>query len=312
MKPHHARLLACLLVVAAGVGCQRTQPAEAAPATSRAPAADPWGAAPAKSVDPLPHPLCWSAEKDGHTTYFFGTMHVGVDPARVPAWVLARLDASPTFAMETDLGDASLGDMQRKDGGSLHGDLGDAYWQKLQAALPRGVAGRVDRMKPMVAATMLSLRGLPETAPMDGALLGHAREHGKHILYLEPASKEEALLEKWMNTTALRDMLDDLSWGEEHTKEMVDAYLAGDDHKILSLSDDERAEWLKEGHPAAQYDQQMQDLLYGRNASWIPELKKMHAAGGGFVAVGAMHLIGPHSVLDLLAKDGFRITRLSK
>lgn len=308
MKPRHA-LLACLLVAAAGVGCQRTQSANAAPAPARA--ADPWGAKP-KAVEPLPHPLIWSAQKDGHTTYFFGTMHVGVDPDRVPAWVLAKLAASPAFAMETDLGDPSLLDMKRKDGGSLHADLGDAYWGKLETALPHGIADRVDRMKPMVAATMLSLRGLPETAPMDGVLLGHARAEHKRVIYLEPASKEEALLEKWMNTSALKDMLDDLSWGDAHTKAMVAAYVAGDDAKILELTAEERTEWLREGHSAAQYDQQMQDLLYGRNASWIPEIEQMHAAGGGFVAVGAMHLIGPHSVLALLAKDGYRITRLSK
>ena len=33
----------------------------------------------ATSAGPLPHPLLWSVEKDGHTTYFFGTMHAGID-----------------------------------------------------------------------------------------------------------------------------------------------------------------------------------------------------------------------------------------
>jgi uncharacterized protein YbaP (TraB family) len=172
------------------------------------------------------------------------------------------------------------------------------------------VAAKVDALKPMVAATMLSLRGLPQTAPMDGVLLAHAQREHKPIVYLEPAAKEEALLEKWMDTRALKDMLDDLDWSEQHSRAMLAAYVAGDAQKILSLANDERAEWIKDGHDAAEYDEQMKELLYARNASWIPELEKMHAAGGGFVAVGAMHLIGQRSVLDLLAKDGFTITRV--
>ena len=54
----------------------------------------------------------------------------------------------------------------------------------------------------------------------------------------------------------------------------------------------------------------MKELLLDRNASWIEPIEKLHARGGGFVAVGAMHLIGKRSVLDLLAQRGFTIKRL--
>ena len=42
----------------------------------------------------------------------------------------------------------------------------------------------------------------------------------------------------------------------------------------------------------------------------IDAIDKLHHAGGGFVAVGAMHLIGPRSVLDLLAHKGYKVTRV--
>jgi len=61
----------------------------------------------------------------------------------------------------------------------------------------------------------------------------------------------------------------------------------------------------------AEYDREMDDLLYGRNASWIAPIEQLHAAGGGFVAVGALHLLGPRSVLDLLAHRGYRVTRVA-
>ena len=40
-------------------------------------------------------------------------------------------------------------------------------------------------------------------------------------------------------------------------------------------------------------------------------IEGVHTEGGGFIAVGALHLVGPHSVLDLLGQKGYRVTRLA-
>jgi uncharacterized protein YbaP (TraB family) len=264
------------------------------------------------AADVLQHPLFWSIEKDGNTTYVLGTMHMGVDPAtRIPPLVWQKLDGARAFAMETDLGKASSLDVMRHDGGTLHAELGDAYWKKLEDALGSDQARRVDAMKPMIPATLLSMRGLPDTAAMDDALYGRAASEHKPIVFLEPIEAEEAVLEKWMDVRALEAMLDDLPGGEQHAREMLAAYVAGDETKIEQLSDAERADFKKMGRSDADYDQQMEDLLFARNASWVPELEAMHAAGGGFVAVGAMHLIGTRSVLDLLRQRGYKVTRLT-
>jgi len=114
-----------------------------------------------------------------------------------------------------------------------------------------------------------------------------------------------------MDVRALEAMLDDLPGGEQHAREMLAAYIAGDEAKIESLGDSERADFKKMGRTDAEYDQQMEDLLFARNASWVPELEELHEAGGGFVAVGAMHLIGKRSVLDLLRQRGYKVTRLT-
>jgi uncharacterized protein YbaP (TraB family) len=92
---------------------------------------------------------------------------------------------------------------------------------------------------------------------------------------------------------------------------MLDAYIAGDETKIVAISDSEKDDALEHGYTAAEYDQEMNEMLYDRNASWIDALDRLHAAGGGFVAVGALHLVGPRSVLALLAGKGYRVTRLA-
>src|SRR5512139_170993 len=138
-------------------------------AESAGPAAtvDPWQQKAAKK-DPLKAIFFWSAEKDGKTTYFLGTMHMGVEPeTRLPQIVWDKLDAAKTFAMEADLSDPKLGDVMMRTKGSLHEDLGDDYWAKLEAAVGP-MAKQMDRLTPMAAAAMMALKDLPKTSPMDG------------------------------------------------------------------------------------------------------------------------------------------------
>jgi uncharacterized protein YbaP (TraB family) len=273
--------------------------------------ADPWSAQPPPK-DPLKKPLFWKAEKDGKTTYFLGTMHMGVDPtSRIPDAVFAALDEKPTFAMETDLADAAKLDLQRRDGTTLKDELGPEYWKKLEDALGAAQAAQLNKLKPMVPATLISLRGLPQTAPMDGVLHARATRQNKHIVFLEPFELQATVLLKWMNARALKDMLDDIAGTDARAKKMLDAYVAGEGEQLMAVFEEERAIWKKNGRPESEFDEQMTDLLYKRNASWIASIEKLHAEGGGFVAVGAAHLIGPGSVLDLLEKQGYKVTRVT-
>ncbi len=165
-------------------------------------------------------------------------------------------------------------------------------------------------MKAMVPASLLSMRGMPQTAPMDGNLVEHAKRAHKHIVYLEPAKLQIDVLDKYMDARALKEMLDDTD-GAARQKELLDAYIAGDDAKMQQLTDAEKDFALKFGYTAAEYDAEMEDMLFKRNASWIDEIDKLTQDGGGFVAVGAMHLLGKRSVLDLLAQRGYKVTRLT-
>jgi uncharacterized protein YbaP (TraB family) len=273
--------------------------------------ADPWSK-PAPKKDPLARPLFWSIEKDGITSYALGTIHVGVDAeARLPEIVWSKLDAAKSFAMETDLTDPALQKILVCTGCSLKKDLGDKHWAKLEEVLGKDVAARIETMKPMVAATMMSLRGLPSTTQMDTLLLARAQRANKSIVYLELAEHEAAVLEKVMNVKALKAMLDDVEGGLENTKKMLDAYVSGDEVAMVKMSDAERTHALAHGYTAAEYDESMKVVLYDRNAAWIAPIEKLHAAGGGFIAVGAMHLVGPKNVLELLTAKGYKVSRVA-
>ncbi|HET7506221.1 MAG TPA: TraB/GumN family protein [Kofleriaceae bacterium] len=302
-----------------GTGCRRAHEANATAEVTTTPRPEAGNAAgsaarpaatSAAPISLLPRPLLWAVEKDGTTSYFLGTMHVGIDPERLPPGVWDKLHAAATFAMEADLDDPAAAALLRPTEGSLHDQLGDDYWKKLEAAMGPSVARSLDHVPPMIPAAALSLRGLPQTTPMDKALAARAGELGKPIVFLEPASRQLAILGKWMNVKALKMMLDELPQEEQHARAMLDAYVDGDEARLVELGDREKQEALRHGYTAAEYDQEMSEMLYDRNASWLDALEKLHAAGGGFVAVGALHLVGPRSVLALLAGKGYRVTRL--
>lgn len=289
-------------------GQDRAQP-NVAPVAQPA-SADPWSA-PEPEKQPLERPLFWKLEKDGHTSYLLGTMHIGVDAhARLPQIVWDKLDEAKTFAMETDAANAKF-DLSRNDGITLRDEIGEAHWNKLEAALGPAHAQQLLHMKASVVATLLSVRGLPPTPAMDGVLYGRALDRKKNIVFLETPELAFALLEKWLDARAVKDLLDDLSGAEARQRELLAAYLSGDDTRIVKTLERERELWLAKGRPAQEWDEQMEDMLYRRNAAWIEPIEKLHAAGGGFIAVGAAHAVGPRSVLALLEQRGFAITRVT-
>lgn len=324
MKLRYVSLL--VAVLAASAACKKTEKAPPKPTTTEvgsatgsgsagsagsAAAADPWSK-PEPKKDPLKNPLLWSIEKDGKTSYVLGTMHTGVDPTtRLPDIVWKKLDEAKIFAMETDLGGAAKLDVLLKSGQSLKDLLGPEYWKKLEDALGVQEANRLIGFKPMIPATLISMKGLEQTPPMDGVLQGRALNQNKKIVFLEPIDLQAKVLEKWMNIQALKDMLDDVDGQQKRGHEMYDAYVSGDEKRILAINEEEHQDFIKKGRPQKEYDEQMEDMLYRRNASWIPTIEKINAEGPAFIAVGALHLVGEKSVLDMLQKKGFKITRIT-
>ena len=169
-------------------------------------------------------------------------------------------------------------------------------------------------MKPMIPATLLSMRGLPETPAMDGVLLRpRAQPRTRRSCSSSRSSARQRVLEKWMDVRALKAMLDDLAGGEQHTQGHARGVRRG------RRAEDRRAHrrrargLLKHGRTEAEYDQQMEDLLYSRNASWIAPIEKLHAEGGG---VHRRRCDAPDRQARACSicsqKKGYKVTRASR
>jgi uncharacterized protein len=290
----------------------------AGPAVETAPVAEP--AKPAEppidltlitSTEPIARPFHFLAEKNGQRLHVLGTVHLGIAPSRLPDSVWKAVEGSPIFAMETDTHDVTeqFDALMRKDGTTLDQELGAEYWAKLEAALGAQLAEGIKGMKTSVAVILLQVRAMPMTEPMDEVLRTRAAAAGARVEFLEEASFQDALLEKWLDVRALRSTLDDLEGTDEALRQLLTAYARGDEVAVSSLSTD-RTAWAASGRTDAEFDEMNREILLDRNASWIAPLEKLAGEGEVFCAVGAAHLFGAGGVLELLETRGWTIARV--
>jgi len=302
-----------LLVAALGAAsaCRKAEPApQQKPAEVAAPAAAAPAPAPAPAPAVIAKPLLWEVEKDGKQLQLLGTFHLGVDAAReLPPWVWQRFDAAHTFAMEADVMDPSLlAALRRTDGTTLDQELGAAHWAKLEQAIGADTAARLKTLAASAVTTVVMTHGLPPTAPMDMTLLERARAGGKAIVYLEPVDVQVRVL-RWLDGTTLKAMLDDLDGTRARNEKGLAVFRSGDAAAMAEMV--APAEWKAMFRRSdAEVAQAMDEMLYRRNASWIAGIEKLVAAGDAFVAVGAGHLVGDRSVIDLLLAKGYSVTRV--
>ena len=314
---------ACIAIgfaILAAIGC-RSNDAGPTPTVATPPATaahvDPWASRPQRALpppeitDPFQRPMFWAATRGGKTTYLFGTLHGGVDAERrIPRWVWDHFDAAPTLVLETTLQDVELARWTiRPEGKPLREELGEDYWKIFESVVTPAAAMFLDHQATAAAALRTTGHGgggLDQTVPMDGALLVRAQGLKKQIVFLETAAFQGNLFVELFGLAALKRLLDRRDELPALNHGFFDAYLEGDETRLHTIG---RAQFRLGAADDDELARVIDILLVSRNRSWIPQLEQVHATGGAFVAVGALHLAGEHNVLDLLRARGFDITR---
>lgn len=306
------------LLVATLVACKSGDAPRPAPKATAGSAIDPWNddrpkaLPPPKVTNPFEHPFVWIVTKDGKTTYLFGTVHGGVDAEhRIPLWVWDFFDHSATLLEEADLQKLDIAKWTvRPEGPTLHQELGDEYWAKLEAMITPVVAGFLDTQATAVAALRVSGYGgsvRDQTAiAMDGELRVRADGLGKKVEFLETGAAQSAMLGELFNLASLKRLLNQRDALKQLNAPFIDAYVDGDETRFAELA---RAQMRLQAGDDVSTGKLVNRLLLSRNRAWIPAIEQAHAAGGAFVAVGALHLVGEGSVVELLRSRGFTVER---
>jgi len=253
-------------------------------------------------------PFLWRVEGKTGTSYLLGTMHVGVDARKAFSTSVWRaFDAAKTAVFEVSIkGLDSFGLGVQPEGQTLDKQMTPQQWTKLLETLkidPEGSsASRLKGMRAWIVVAEIINSMAPPTPSIDTTLRNRAEKLGKTLVFLESIKVQAAILDKYANVEYLLAMVANLKVQRASIKEDVELYIGGD-----GAAFEKSAITDMEKHIGAAG---MEQLLYGRNRSWMPALIKAIDGGNAFIAVGTAHLLGARSVIVKLRKHGYKVTRI--
>jgi hypothetical protein len=277
------------------------------------------GSVPAAARAPeVAHPALWEVSDPDTTIYLFGTIHLLPQDVQ---WRTPKFDQAVSSAqelvVETLIDEknpaklmaamASIGFAQGLP--PLVDRVPPAKRSALQAAVKKSgfPPQALDRMKTWTAAFILlgnKFRALGLSGGVEGVLKSSFSAEGKPVGELETNLEQLSFFDK-LPEAAQRSLLEgaieeNQSMNQEFAG-MLKAWSKGDVQGIARTFDRDLS-----GSPPLQ-----QTLIRERNANWSRWIEQRLAKPGAvMIAVGAGHLAGKDSVLEMLRKDGYKVRRL--
>lgn len=263
-------------------------------------------------------PALWRIADEDSEIWLFGSVHL-LPPDL--AWRGPRLNAAFAAAdelvTETDASPAAAAAFAAH--AARYGALpaGERLSAMLEpgesAALERharalGLApDALDRQRPWLAALQLSVAyamraGHRPEAGVEAVLTREAHTRGMALWFLETPEQQVRVLADLPDAEQLRFLratLGDIDRGEDVLAELDRAWASGD---VRALEAALEAEWAEAG-PAIR-----NAVLIDRNRAWAAQIEaRLDGSGRIFIAVGAAHLVGEDSVVDLLRERGVAV-----
>ena len=266
----------------------------------------------------------WRIDKNGHSSYLYGTLHVAKLAWTFPGPRMAQaMAASDTLALELDLHDPAV---LR----SLADGLAAAAGRPLDEPLPEPLRQRLARLAAtecvssdafaglspeLQIATLLSVAGrrdgLQPAYGIDDALSSWGHATGKAVLSLEtPATQLRALLQPdaAAQISFVEAALDELESGRARPQLARMAQVWADADLDTLTRFEEWCECLKTGSDR----DAMTRLVDARNPALAADIDALHTSGKRlFAAVGSLHMVGPGGLPARLAKRGYRVERIA-
>lgn len=265
--------------------------------------------------------VLWTVQGHHNTLYLLGSVHVlRPGDATLPRAALDAYADAEQLVMEIDLDDAALGDplamaqqMQvsaaMPSGQSLQAVLGSDYAEVARRASEAGLdLAMFDRFQPWFVATMLlqldlAKRGFDPALGIEQQLAGRAAADHKPIAGLETPEQQFAVLSGLSLADQKRFLLmtlDESAQGDAELEQLLAAWRKGDTTALAVLLSDE----------FERFPQLYRPLTEDRNRAWVGQLDDLLDDRDDYlVVVGALHLVGRNSVVDLLRQRGYAVTQ---
>ncbi len=262
--------------------------------------------------------LLWKISGNGleKPSYLFGTIHmICKEDALLSDNMKKAINDCDEVYFEVDLDNifemfGAMNKMKMRDDTTLQQLLSDKDYKKVKeffetksTMLPFSM---LETYKPMLAVSTIEEGSLPceNTAMMEQEIMTLAKEYKKNIKGLETMAYQAGILDSIpykLQAEQLVAFIDKTNNGEEEDiemKEMFDAYKKQDLQKLeeLLISTDAGISGFTD------------ILLYNRNKNWVEKLRSILPKKSLMIAVGAGHLPGEMGVINLLRKEGYKLT----
>jgi len=267
--------------------------------------------------------LLWQVSSLTNHVYLFGTIHVGrPEWYPLPVAVNEALADSNELAVEADITDRKA--IAETGAGttytppdSLANHVSKEDFARFVRLLPNYhlPEREIVQMKPFMAVSLLvfaewaRLGYVPELG-VDGYLISRARAELKPVVELEGVREQVKLMDSLtdaQNRTLFASTLGAIESGltDEQIKGTVRAWQVGDPQALLDVA--QRYEAQVKG--SAELDEK---FIWSRNAAMVDKIAVWldGSRDPRFVAVGALHLVGPRGIVELLRKRGYVVRQI--
>jgi len=262
----------------------------------------------------------WKVQGTRNTVFLFGSIHfLKKDFYPLPKPIEDAYQQSDITVFEVDFEEMQSPAAQRKmakegrypEGETIRQHLPKETYDKLRARVAEiaGDGAAFDSLKPwMVAVALLGMElqklGFGPEQGVDLYFADKARKDKKQVVALETVDLQLALftgLTKDEEDAMLKETLQEISKFETLFRDIIEAWKIGDTKALDKFI----VESMRE-HPKIH-----KKLLVDRNKVWADKLEQWLAGEKDvFVVVGAAHLIGKDSLVDLLSKKRFKVQQL--
>jgi uncharacterized protein YbaP (TraB family) len=263
--------------------------------------------------------ILWSLPGKTNTVYLLGSMHLLKESEQLPAAIDSAYADADALIMELDMDDLDPLQMQQAalelamqpEGRTLQQQLGPKIYEQFVAKTRAlGVEpAMLERFQPWFAAiTLVQLQlmklGFDPEAGVEKRLTRRAAGDGKKIQGLESVREQleiMARLPEKQQREFLLYSVDDAERMATEVDELLAAWRGGDAAGMAKL--------LQEGFD--EYPDLYRPLTVERNRKWLPQIEQLLDDREDYlVVVGALHLVGTDSVIDLLERKGHKVKQL--
>jgi uncharacterized protein len=269
----------------------------------------------------LAAPPLWKIQGPASVVYLFGTVHLLPPDA---TWEAPALDQAMAqadrLALEIDLSapnaEAELGQVLMARGLMMDGRTLDqlvpppVYEKVVTVAKDVGLPPEnIRRFRPWLAGltlaqALIAKQGFSSDAGVEAALLKRRIDGRPSVVGLETFEQQIDIFARLDDKQAayfLSQTLEEFSDVPSLARDIVSAWTQGNLEKLAEVLIAQMMET----------PDLYQSILVARNKEWIPKIETFLAMQGvTVVAVGAGHLVGPDSLIQLLTAEGLKVERV--